>query len=826
MHNIPEIIEIATGKNRKETSWRNNEVSWHGLSKKLSKTHRTAETYAEYISSPKPRQDEIKDVGGFVGGFITGGRRKKGGILSRSLLTLDIDHCKKDDDPWLVFTMLYDYAACMYSTHKHTPDAARLRLVVPFNREVTPEEYVAVCRKIAGEVGIEMFDDTTFQPHRLMYWPSTAKDAYFFFEEQQGDALDVDGVLASYRDWKDSSQWPMSSRVNKVIEREAKKQGDPTEKNGLIGAFCQTYGIHELMETFLSDVYGPTDVDDRYSFINGSTAGGVIVYDDKWTYSHHETDPSGGKLCNAFDLFRIHKFGLRDEGSKEDTPSNRLASYKATVEHISKDKKVKRLLGENRLAEAREDFAQPYEEDDKGEKAKKRGPAPEKPEGPELLELLEDTTWLERMDVDGKGNYQPTTENFYLIIANDPSLKGAFRYNSFERRHEVAKNVPWRKVLAGGDFVMDSDDGSLRHYIEKVYKISSAPKISDALGEYFQKNTYHPVRRYLNGLDWDGEERLDELFIKYLGAEDIQYVRTATRKTLTAAVARIFEPGVKFDYVLTLIGSEGIKKSTILSKLGGQWFSDSFSTMVGKEAYEQIQGVWLVEMGELAGLKKAEVENVKLFISKQQDRYRPAYGKRVEEYPRQCIFIATTNEFDFLKSMTGNRRFWPVEVIGSNTCVFDDLKQEDVDQIWAEAKFRYENGEAMWMEDMEGEARLQQTKHTEVDERTGIIQNFLDRKLPKGWFDKAIYERRNYFSDEEEIRAEGKYDRMSVSVAEIWCELFGKALGEMSRYNTRDLNSMMRNMEGWSSKTSLKRDKIYGVQRAYDRVVEDGAKLV
>lgn len=795
MPKIPEVLEIATGRSRRETSWKNIEITWHELVKKLSNTHRTTETLNEYMVAKKPRQDEIKDVGGFVGGYISGGRRKKGSILSRSVLTLDIDHCPADYDPWEVFTLLYDCAAAAYSTHKHKPNAKRLRIVIPLSRDVTCDEYVAIARRIAGDIDIEVFDDTTFQAHRLMYWPSTSKDGEFYFKEQEGGALDADEVLGSYRNWKDASEWSFSSRVDKHVEREMKKQGDPLEKPGLIGAFCRTYGIAEVIETHLKDVYAECDVEDRFSYIHGSTSGGVVVYDDKFSFSHHETDPASGKLCNAFDLLRIHKFGLKDEDVREGTPGNRLPSFTEASKFISKDKQVIKLIGEERLASARTDFEDEFEEEDNEE--------------------AEDTTWLEDMAVDGKGNYLSTVKNVSRILAHDPRLKGRFARNVFERVDMVLKSTPWRKVEKGGEIVSDDDDSGLREYVEETYGISSAPKISDALRLCFTHNSFHPVKDYLDPLQWDGVNRLDTLLIDYLGAEDCAYTRAVTRKTLTAAIARIYQPGCKFDYVLTLIGKEGIKKSSILQKLGGSWFSDSFNTMVGKEAYEQIQGVWLVEMGELAGLKKAEVENVKLFISKRQDRYRPAYGKRVNEYPRQCVFIATTNEIDFLKSTTGNRRFWPVEVQAGDACVFNDLTQYDIDQIWAEAKYRYQKKEPLWLQDLEDEARKRQEAHTEIDERKGSILEFLDMKLPENWEGLGVYERRNYLNDPDDIKAKGTVERTHVSVAEIWCELFGKSLGEMNRYNTRDINGILRNLDGWEDKPKMKRTKHYGLQKAY-----------
>ena len=166
---------------------------------------------------------------------------------------------------------------------------------------------------------------------------------------------------------------------------------------------------------------------------------------------------------------------------------------------------------------------------------------------------------------------------------------------------------------------------------------------------------YHPIKNYLSALKWDGVERLDTLLVDYLGAEDTPYVRAVTRKTLVAAVARIYRPGTKFDSILVLNGSQGIGKSTLFSKLGGSWYSDSLSIsdMKDKTAPEKLQGYWILELGELAGIKKMDVETVKSFITRTDDKYRQSYGVSVESHPRSCIIVGTTNsDGGFLRDIT------------------------------------------------------------------------------------------------------------------------------------------------------------------------------
>lgn len=790
-------FDVAIGRSRKETSWKNKEMRWSDFVQKLSTTHRTAETFAEYCSAKKPRQDEIKDIGGFVGGHLSGGRRKAGNVSHRQLVTLDIDfgHMKFWDD----FTMLYGCAAVLYSTHKHCPDNPRMRLIVPLDREVMTDEYIAIARRIAGNLGIDNFDHTTFEPSRLMYWPSTSKDGEYLFEHQDGPWQSADELLASYHNWQDSSEWPVSERYHHIIAQAIKKQGDPTEKAGVIGAFCRTYSIHEAIDVFLSDAYEACDTDDRYTFKEGSTSGGLVVYEDKYAYSHHGTDPVSGKLCNAFDLVRLHKFGLKDEDVREGTPGNKLPSYTAMVEYAAKDVKVRKLLGAERLQEAHQDF-----------------------EGIEEDEIEEDAgDWLAEMEVDRKGNYYSTINNIATILNNDPYLKGRMALNLFEQREIALKDLPWRKITKGNEYLTDKDDACIRHYIEKTYGIANTSKTKDAMDTTMLKNSFHPVKEYLNSVRWDGEERIDTLLIDYLGAEDTDYVRAVTRKTLVAAVARIFKPGVKFDYVLTLVGKQGIGKSSIIKKLGRGWYSDSFGTIQGKEAFEQIQGVWLVEMGELAGLKKAELETIKHFISKQEDRYRVAYGRRTENFPRQCVFFGTTNNRDFLRDPTGNRRFWPIDTMVQQPTkdLFTDLTAAEIDQIWAEAVTLYKKSEPLYLSrDLEEKARLVQQEHIETDERSGMIQKYLDTLLPENWDTLNTFERRAFLAGDE-LSAEGTVQRSRVCIAEIWCEVLGGNQKEMNRYNTKEIHDIMRGIKGWEDGTNTKlRFGTYGQQRGYVRI--------
>lgn len=690
------LLSIATGRSRKETNWKNREMSWLELVNKLSQTVRTHETYEEYKKLSKVKQDEIKDVGGFVGGTLRGGRRKQDSVVWRQLVTLDADFVK--GDLWSSVETMFGYGCAMYSTHKHHPKNPRLRLVIPLSRPVTTDEYVPIARRIAADLGIDFFDDTTYQVHRLMYWPSTPSDGEFVFKVLDEPWIDPDAVLARYPNWRDSSYWPESSRTVHERKKLADKQGDPKAKDGVIGTFCRTYSVVDVIEKYLSDVYVPCEDPNRYTYSAGSTSGGLVIYEDgDFAYSHHSTDPTGGKLCNAFDLMRIHLFGELDETVKEGTPINRLPSYKAMVEEALKDKQVKLTLGKEQLSFAAEDFEEVKME------------------------------WLAELTRDQKGNIVSSAPNVILILEHDPALRGRIAMNDFVHRVVIKDDLPWRSAERG-EYWSDTDDASLRNYLYSVYGIKGAGIIGDAWSEVAVKYAFHPIKNYLDGLVWDGQERLETVMIEYLSAEDNVAVRTFTRKILVAAVTRIYHPGTKFDYCVVLVGPQGVGKSYIIKLLGKEWHSDSLMTVKGKEAYEQLQGAWILEMAELTATKKADTEAVKHFISKSEDTFRVAYGRHNETFKRQCVFFGTTNDYDFLNDPTGNRRFLPITVSGGGRKnMWEDLTDEEVDQIWAEAKVLFEQGESLALgKEIEEKAQEIQAAHTQKNPIAESIRNYLE----------------------------------------------------------------------------------------------------
>ena len=772
-------MKIAYGNSRMEKRWKNNEISWDDFCRRVSTTQTTTETVEEYRKMTKPQQDAVKDVGGFVGGHLRGGRRKTGTVLCRSMLTLDMDHGTPDILDAL--SLLNSHELCVYSTHKHTPEAPRLRLIFPLKRDVSEEEYPALARKVAQEIGMDLFDDTTYQPHRLIYWPSTSRNGEYVYQVMDGDILDPDAYLGLYDDWRDVSTWPVSSRESEAVKKAAKQQADPLAKTGAVGAFCRTYPIREAIEKFLPDVYAPSAMGGRYDYIPADSSAGVIIIDEKFAYSFHATDPACGQLLNAFDAVRVHKF-------PDDDPKK---SYNAMAEFAAADERVKLRIFEEKRQAAAEDFDE-----------------------------ADPDAWKKQLQYEKKSmELKNNLRNLMLILENDENLKGIV-FNQLADGMEIRGNVPWPHPAK---FWRDADDAQLICYVDAAYGTFSARNYDIAVTKAVDDRSYHPIREFFDTLpDWDGVERVDTLLIDYLGAEDTPYVRAVTRKELCAAYCRVYHPGIKFDSMIVLNGDQGIGKSTLIAKLGGEWYSDSLnlSDMNDKTAAEKLQGYWIMEIGELAGMRKADLDKVKAFISRQDDKYRASFGRRVTPHPRQCVFFGTTNSQNgYLRDITGNRRYWNVKVPGNGKYKPWDMDADTVKQVWAEVMVYAKAGEKLYLPpELEAYAKEEQRAAMERDDREGLVQEYLDMLLPDTWDSMDVYKRRDYVRDADDpMRPDGSVRRIEVSNMEIWCECFGKAKEDMKPSDSYAISAIMERIAGWSKTGKAKILPIYGRQRIYKR---------
>lgn len=788
-------ITITVGASRNSIDWRPQVLYLSELWERLRVPQRSTETMAEYLAMTKGQQDNLKDVGGYVAGTLHGTRRKASAVTGRDVITLDLDNIPNGQTEAVCGRVeALGCGYCIYSTRKHRPDAPRLRVLLPLDRTCTPDEYEPLARKMAGIIGMELADPSTFEASRLMYWPSCCADGEYIYYAADKPLLSVDGVLGLYADWRDVSSWPTHPGATPTA-RLAAKQGDPETKPGIVGAFCRVYDIPAAMDTFLPGVYAETDIPGRYTFCGGSTTGGAVLYDDgKFLYSHHATDPCSGRLVNAFDLVRLHRFGDADDDAEPGTPVNRLPSFTAMAELAARDSRVTGLIAQERWESATAGFT-----------------------AVEVAQEPPDSNWRSRLQFDKNGNPRGTIDNVWLILENDPALTGKFALNTFSGRGEVLGPLPWNNAGRRRPWE-DNDNAGLYWYMEKAYSIRSNGTVDNALSLHSAKHAFNDVQTYLNSLTWDGTARLDTMFIDYLGAEDSDYTRAVTRKAFVAAVARAMRPGTKFDQMVILSGPQGIGKSTLLDKMSKGWFNDSIRTFEGKEASELLQGVWIVEVAELDAFRRTDVSRIKQFISQRADRFRAAYGRHVKEMPRCCIFFGTTNTDEYLTDRTGNRRFWPVNVgvAPAAKSVWDDLP-DAVDLLWAEAMVRWRWGEPLYITgELELQARAQQERHREIDFTEGMILAWLEREVPEDWQNWSI-DRRRAFWNGQVAGDVVLVPRDRVCAAEVWCELLGRDLSLARNSDSARINGVIASTGKWGPRNPI-RCGPYGVQRGSRRV--------
>lgn len=788
---------IAVGNSCEAKFWANEEVIFDELCQRLSKTKYTSETIEQYKHFNKEERNKAKDNGGFVGGKLKGTKRGVSEVLFRSMLTLDLDKAKLGFID--KFTAESKYLACLYTTHSHTKEEPRCRVIVPLSRDVTPDEYNAIARLFASQFGIEQFDACSFRIAQLMFYPTTPKDGEFIFKKIEGKVLNPDEFLADYPMWHDISTLPLTpDELPKNNVQRRRKKKDPTELKGVIGAFCRAYTVQEAIETYLSDVYEPTDKSNRYSLKSADSKGGLIIYDDKYAFSHHATDIACGRELNAFQLVMLHLFG-----------SDNNDAVKKMKEVARDDERVRTQL----ILDNGE-----FDEDEINDDSQSESPIVSK------AKPVKD--WISKLSIGIDGAIENTSKNLEIILENDKNLQG-FAYNELSNRVEVTGRVPWDRPK-DNRFWREADESQLRLYIDKKYIEFKERNFEVAFNSIVDNRRFHPVRDYLDSLPkWDGVKRVEEVFIKFLSADDNDYTRAITKKTFAACVARAYHPGTKFDSIPVLDGAQGIGKSTFIKYLAGEeFFSDNLSLtdMNDKTAAEKIQGNWLIEIGELSGMKKADIEKVKSFVSTTDDKYRASYGRVVESHPRQCVIFATVNGDGrgYLRDITGNRRFWIVKCNQTlQKRMWDENDKNYRDQFWSEAKEIYESGEELYLEgSLLDIATDYQNEALEQDERVGIVEQYLNRLLPKNWHEMDLYKRRSFLNGDDFICEKGTIQRTEVSNAEIWCECFGKSQSDLKSNDSYQLAAIMKQIGGWERTSNIKKQPIYGRQKIYKKVTK------
>lgn len=735
------IIHYSEGTGLNLGKAQNRTAGWGAFKKQFRKPTRTKERQHVYMKLANDEQQRLKSIDGWL--YRTqvekGKRNAKSGQPS-DLVTLDFDYATPD-----FLFMLQQGLVCpqiewmVHSSRRHTEEKPRLRMFIPLARPITNEEYSIVARIVARmfDPEMSMVDKVSFRKAQMMFKPTASIDAEYIYEENEGDLLDPDEVLAEFErtdgDWRDITNWPRVAEEE--LRQVADKAENPLEKRGLVGDFCRAfYPIQTAMDVWIPGTYEPVDDSSekpRFTYAGGTTSSGAVVEDDGlFLYSHHGSDPVADMLVNAFDLVRIHKFGHLDEEEPKDTPVNKLPSYKALAEAAQEHPEYKRAQAQAKydmlamFDDVADEYVEEAAEDEEVDDVLESlvGDAPKTGSGAALAadrpkghgrkkKPTPSAEWFpDELELDQNGNIVQNLPNAQVIIYHDARLWQAIAYDDFMQKIVLKRDIKSHTALippclcrdkVRGDIWQDINDTTVRAILASPngegrvgYGIDKLAErdLASAILLTALNNRFHPIKDYLwtcEEIGWDGKPRVEKLFIDYLGCPDTPYHRQTAKMIMVASVARIFEPGHKFDFSPVLEGEGGIRKSTFIEFLYG---SENFGELTcdlrdTQKIAETIGGVWSLEFPEMTSFHKSDYNDAKQFLSAKTDQVRMAYDRRVSVFPRQATFWGTTNNTKYLKDPTGNRRWWPIHV---NVQQIDTNRLRDQrDQLWAEAMAIY-----------------------------------------------------------------------------------------------------------------------------------------
>ena len=657
--------------------------------KKLTDTVGTVQRVAwERIVSKLTQHEVGERDGSLFCGAEFHGSRERANVYARHLYILDIETSKRTGEvpPELEAVrqalMMLGWAAVIYSTWNHEPEAPRYRVVllpakaIVFAGNVEAiEADAAVTLGLAAMLGLDGVTDTTkLCAESMFYFPRHGEGREWFAEHIDGRALEADDLLTA-------AQRGRQLLEDETTYEDAAKPQTVARPDSVIAAYNAANSVSALLEQYGYSRKPRSTVDWRSQY-QTSESYATRVFDDSRFVTLSDSDiqagigrRAGGRNAasgDAFDLFCHYEH----KGDQK-------AAIKAAASALGLDTRKE--------AEQWTDVG-----------------AADAGGGPDYV-------------TDGKGYPVANAHNIVEFLTHDPDFTEMFATDAFANKRVLLRqlpNIPGPRHPAKPMVLTETHIASILARVQRrlIPKATKA-MVCDALDIIFPRVTVHPVKDYLDTLSWDGIPRVDNWLTTYLGAngegDELRYISAAGRAWIISAVARVMQPGCKADAALILEGAQGIGKSTTASILAGQWFGDALPHLGTKDAASYLQGLWIIELAELANMARAEVEIVKSFMSRTEDRFRPAYARLEVSVPRQCVFIGSTNADNYLRDTTGNRRFWPIR------CGKIDTRKlaSDRDQLWAEALHLYQAGEKWWLDrEIADIANEQQKERVDTDD--------------------------------------------------------------------------------------------------------------
>lgn len=698
MSNPDTPLKIALGGPSSMTACKTETLAWADFVARMSSVKRDRVTCAEYQSlPPDDHKRQLKAAAGWwVGGVVEGNERKGDNVSIRYVLNFDLD--KHESLPGVFESLFRDgktgtpldaYEYFWHTTRSHTPEAPRVRIILPLARPVpvalfTAVSVIAATMLCQSETNISGVDEVSFRPAQLMFFSAANADGEFSCGLNAGTLIDADLLTA---DWGDKPL-PATGIVKKRVDR---KQ-DPTEKTGVVGDFCRAYDIHEAIAEFIPDIYQPTEQDDRYTYANGTNLNGLQVHEDGlFATTFHGSDPLAAyPSANAFDMVRVHKFGHLDGKMGRDVDPSTLPSWKAMVKLMREDTRVLDAKKSETLRAFTDIGAEDVAPAVEGAEAEKKA----KPE----------FTYIP-----GSGKLEATANNLQEILKFSGAVGEVFAYNERLEKVCVTEFCALLDAALPDDcrvyprVIQDHDYANLMGWLsappngrKKGYGVSFGIQlVYSMVGARARERRFNDVVDEIDKTPWDGVPRLDQFFTRYLGLEESAYHTEVSRVFFEGAALRtLSREAVQLDVVPILIGAQECGKSTFVGVLNPKGVKKSVlegDLSDTKRVVENLSGAFVTELAELASLSRTDVNALKSFITEQSATFRKAFGREAAEYIRRFVLIGTSNTREFMRDETGNRRFAPL-VIPDGHLIDWPAARDEVPQVWAEAFHRVRNG--------------------------------------------------------------------------------------------------------------------------------------
>lgn len=768
------VFNIITAPQRNSRHWKPGTVTWGELREWMA-SPATTKACGNYVLGTFAKSTVLhKDTAGKLMDPCTNTHRTKTSVRTRDALTLDVDY------PDMGFTadvaMLLPYAFAMHNTHSSTARAPRHRLIIPLDRPVAPDEYHTAASAVMQLLGEHQFDPGSVQPERYMFKPAAGDPDAYSYMVQPGPLASADDLLKDFQ--SDLSALP-APKVHK-------NKRDPFAIEGTIGAFNRAYeDVATLIGTY-SLPYEDAGAG-RWQLVGASAAAGMGEVAPGLVFSHHANDPAYGVTCSAFDLARLHMYGDLDEEAAPGTPVNRLPSHKAMLETATQDVLVvQELVGSDFAAELSA-----------------------------TADAITSDNWRLGFKLESStGKPKDEIHNWDLIAENDRAFQ-VLQFNELSMSIEISGDLPWRPLRPGQEVFGAGDRSAMALYIERTYHIRPGRSyLDDLISDKAMPRRHNPVREYLESLQWDGTPRVETCLP---GVAVDAFTRMVARKSMVAAVARMLDPGVKWDHMLILYGTEGLGKSRWVDIMS-RGYSATLGRIGDKDTLITMQRAWIMTSDEGHSLRKADFDAQKEFLTRTADIFRMPYEREAQVHKRHCVIWGTTNDEVFLRKQEGNRRFLIVQCDQP----VDDTKLTDayVDQVWAEAVHLYRAGEQLWLDDTESTlASKARESFTEEDALTGIIADYLDTLVPAGWDELTPEARQLWLMNQADgFAGVGTVRLDRVCSLQVWMEAMGRRRGDHRRIDLLEITNALKALPGWRALPGTHRVPGYGPQKVFERI--------